>query len=302
MTGRGHRIRRLLLFILLPALLLDPGGGRGEAAEEPVRFVEEAAADSFGPMVYSFDTPTLKYTIEQFAMGGELCYLTRLWVKEPARQIRKKTAKWEKNLLYARDMARALPEAVLAVNGSGFVSPQYPEIPDNYPGESKDYFYTPLGSLTVTDGEVFRNLEGVPYYGLALTEDGLQMYTGEDNEAVLSEHPVQTWSFYTTCPMLRNNEDLLPAEWDFADQRASRTIIARLDRNNYLLLHVSSRRKGGLSLRRAVTFFQENYDRAEWVYNLDGGPSSTFLYKRKNGRWKAVYGGVKVTDILAFTE
>ena len=106
------------------------------------------------------------------------------------------------------------------MNGSGYVSPRYPEIPENYPGSSEDYYFTPLGSVTVTNGEVFRNLDGVPYYGLALTEDGLQMYTGADNEAVLAEQPVQTWSFYTSCPMLRNNEDLLPEEWDFADRRA----------------------------------------------------------------------------------
>ena len=77
-------------------------------------------------------------------------------------------------------------------NGSGFVSPLYPEIPENYPGVSEDYFYTPLGSLTITDGEVFRNLEGVPYYGLALDADGLQMYTGADNGEVLATEPSQT--------------------------------------------------------------------------------------------------------------
>ncbi|MBP5726999.1 MAG: hypothetical protein J6Y48_07975, partial [Clostridia bacterium] len=102
---------------------------------------------------------------------------------------------------------------MLAINGSGFVSPQYPEIPDNYPGTSEYYYYTPLGSLTVTDGEVFRNLENVPYYGLALDADGLQMYVNADNEEVLATNPSQTWSFYTNCPMLLDNEDILPAGW-----------------------------------------------------------------------------------------
>ena len=297
MNARRGQARRLVLWLL--CLLLAAGYGGAALAEEPVNFVSDAEADSVGVMKYSLDTPTLKYTIEVFVMHGERCYLTRLWVQDPARQIQKATAEWRKTLRFSKDMAGDLPDAMLAVNGSGYVSPQYPEIPENYPGSSEDYFYTPLGSVTVTNGEVFRNLEGVPYYGLALTEDGLQMYTGEDNEAVLAEQPVQTWSFYTSCPMMRNNEDLLPEEWDFADRRAQRTIIARVDKNNYLILSVTKDLRGGISLRRAVTFFQENFD-TEWVYNLDGGVSSALLVKGEKGKWKPIIGGAKDEDIMAF--
>lgn len=53
-----------------------------------------------------------------------------------------------------------------------YVSPVFPSIPDDYPGDSPDYYFTPLGSLTITDGQVFRNLEGVAYYGLTLEADG----------------------------------------------------------------------------------------------------------------------------------
>ena len=288
--------RRALCVLLLLAAFFLQGAA---AAEEPVNFVADAEADSLGVMKYSLDTPTLKYTIESFVMHGERCWFSRIWVQDPARQIGKATGEWKKTLRFCKDMAQDLPDAMLAVNGSGYVSPQYPEIPENYPGTSEDYYYTPLGSVTVTNSEVFRNLEGVPYYGLALTADGLQMYTGADNEEVLAEQPVQTWSFYTTCPLLRNNEDLLPEEWDFADRRAARTVIARLDRNNYLLLTVTKDLKGGLSLRRIQTFFQENFN-AEWVYNLDGGVSTALLVKNSKGKWKPVIGGARDEDILAF--
>ena len=156
----------------------------------------------------------------------------------------------------------------------------------------------------MTDGEVFRNLDGVPYYGLILNADGLQMITGEDNMNVLVRNPAQTWSFYTTCPMLRNNEDLLPEEWVFADRRAARTCVARLDRNNYLLLSVRDDMKGGVSLRRAVEFFRDNFPDAEWAYNLDGGPSSALLC-REEGKKKVrtiMGGGAKDADCMAFTE
>ena len=287
---------------LLASLLLVSGTAAGE--EEPVHFIQRAERECVGSMMVTYDAPTLKYTIETFLMNGERCYLTRIWIKDPLKQIRKVTGKWKKALDFPKTMATKLPEAVLLVNGSGYVSPQFPEIPDNYPGKSSDYYYTPLGSLTVTDGEVFRNLEDVPYYGLILNKDGLQMITGEDNGKVLAMEPTQTWSFYTTCPMLRNNEDLLPEEWVFADRRAARTCVARLDTHNYLFLSVREDTKGGISLRRALTFFQDNFPEAEWVYDLDGGPSSALLC-REQGKKKirTIMGGsAKDADCMAFVE
>lgn len=286
---------------LLLCLLLFPLAAPAE--EEPAFFFSDVEADRLGKITRTYDSPTLKYTVESFTMSGERCFLTRIWVKDPARQIRKVTSDWKKNLKFPKVMAEKIPDAALVINGSGYVSPQYPEIPDNYPGESKDYFYTPLGSVTVTDGEVFRNLEGVPYTGLTLEAEGLQMYTGADNAEVLAADPLQTWSFYVECPMLRDNEDLLPEEWPFADRRASRTVIARLDKHNYLILSADSGKKGGITLRRAVVFFQANF-RAEWVYNLDGGPSSALICrKRGQKKMRAVMGGgAKDADIMVFTE
>ena len=292
-------MRRRLLCMMLCFLLCAAAA----AAEEPASFFENAERDSVGRTVRTYDSPTLKYVQEKFHMEGEVCYLTRIWVSDPARQIRKATSKWEKDVQYPEKIAKQIPEAVVAINGSGFVSPKYPEIPDNYPGESRDYHYTPLGSVTVTDGEVFRNLEGVSYYGLALDADGLQMYVDADNGTVLATNPVQTWSFYIECPMMRNNEDILPQNWPFADRRAARTIIARIDRNDYLILTATKQNRTGISLRRAVEFFRENFD-TEWVYNLDGGDSTALMCRKKGAKKMklAISRYAKIVDIMAFTE
>ena len=143
---------RKLLCLMLCLMVLPLGG----LAEEPADFFDRAEADSIGKIKRTYDSPTLKYTVEQFAMEGERCYLTRVWIQEPARQIRKATADWKKNVMRPAFIAERIPGIALAVNGSGFVSPRYPEIPENYPGKSEDYHYTPLGSLTVTDGREFR--------------------------------------------------------------------------------------------------------------------------------------------------
>ena len=272
-------------------------------AEEPADFFDQAEAESIGRFVRDYDSPTLKYTMEKFLMEGEICYLTRIWVQDPARQIRKATSKWKEDVKTADRLAAKVQGAALVINGSGFVSPLYPWIPENYPGTNEDYYYTPLGSLTVTDGEVFRNLEGVSYYGLALDEDGLQMYVDADNEEVLATSPAQTWSFYIGCPMLRDNEDILPEDWEFADQLASRTVIGRVDKHNYLILTVTRERGKGITLRRASEFFRENF-RTEWVYDLDGGQSFA-LMSRKPGKKRMITiatGGAKIADIMAFTE
>lgn len=112
------------------------------------------------------------------SIEGCKCYITRVWMKYPGYQIKKATAVWEKDIQLPEKMASRIEGCALAINGSGYVSPIYPWIPENYPGTNSDYFYTPLGSLTVTDGKVYRLLQGVPYYGLTLQRDGLHLHVG----------------------------------------------------------------------------------------------------------------------------
>ena len=80
-------------------------------AEEPDGFFDRVEADSIGKIFRNYDSPTLKYTAESFTMDHAKCYLVRLWVKEPERQIRKATADWKKNRQYPVNMAKQIPDA-----------------------------------------------------------------------------------------------------------------------------------------------------------------------------------------------
>lgn len=259
--------------------------------------------DFSGNVKRTYDSPSLKYSVESFRYEGVLCYLSKIWVQDPGRQIRKATSEWKKNIKLPVHIAEQIPEAALVINGSGYVSPTYPWIPEDYPGQNKDYYYTPLGSLTVTDGEILRNLDGVPYFGLTLEKDGLHMYTEEDNEIVLAAHPSQTWSFYVECPMIRNNKVITPEGWSFAGRKAKRTVIGRVDRNNYLILSVSDDGGLGLTLQDVNRFFLKHFE-MEWLYNLDGGPSSALLCRARNRKkLTTIMGGkAKDADIMAFSE
>ncbi|MBO5502614.1 MAG: hypothetical protein J6A48_11385, partial [Clostridia bacterium] len=216
-----------------------------------------------GQPVAAHDSSTLRWQIEQFTHQEAACYLTKVWMQDPGRQIGKATADWEENVLDTAVIAQRAPEASLLINASGYVTRIYSWIPDNYPGTNEDYYNTPLGSLTITNGQVFRCLTGVPYYGLTLNTDGLRLHVGDDPEAVLSQHPSQTWSFYVECPIIRDHQSILDPEWRFTNTPAMRTIVAKMDANNYIILTVT-RGNRGLTMRQCVDFLIGQFD-PEWA-------------------------------------
>ena len=255
-------------------------------------------------LIRSYESETLNYTIERFLLDGVTCYLTRVTMADPGRQIRKATAKWRKDIRVPSEIAKRLDSLpALVINGSGYVSPTYPGIPDNYPGVSRDYFYTSLGSLVITDGEVKRNLEGVDFYGLTLQKDGLHLHVGERNEDVLAQEPSQSWAFYVKCPLIRDGEIILDREWEWANRKALRNIIMDMGGGTYLDLMVTDKSGRGLTVVRCTDFIQETFHPL-WAYNLDGGPSVALLARKKGDRkLKTVYGNnSKDFDIMAFYE
>jgi len=285
-------VKKLILWLLV---MLLPICALGEALPVyPYTFS--------GEEVSRYEAESLHIVVEKFQYEGTTCYVSKICMADPGKQIKKATANWEVDIQYPSVMAQKIPGAVLVINGSGYVSPVFPWIPENYPGVSEDYHYTPLGSLTVTDSQVFRCLPGVPYYGLTLQADGLHMHVGEDNMEILQANPTQTWSFYVECPVVQDHQSILDPEWRFAYTPAIRTIIARMDDHNYLTLTVTSR-GGGLTMTEAVEMIQRYFD-PEWVYNLDGGPSSALLF-RGSGEEEltALWGGMREdADIMAFVE
>lgn len=298
-------LKRLLsllfcLFLLVSAHCEDFVLSDDEEDAEPLLMDLVDHYEFCGKVKQTYQSDTLHWQIEEFTYEKATCLVVKIWMSEPGRQIRKATGQWKKSLSKPEDMAKSIPEATLVINGSGYVSPTFPEIYDNYPGSSPDYYYTPLGSVTVTDGEVFRQLEGVPYYGLTLQQDGLHLHVGEDPASVLAQSPTQTWSFYVECPVILHHQSILDLDWKFTNTRHLRNIISQIDEQNYVLLLVTKR---GLTMAQCVAFLQENFD-PDWTYNLDGGPSIA-LYTRKTpgGSLKRVAGGTsKDHDIMAFTD
>lgn len=295
-------MKRVLGLILILCLLLTNACAETAGTEEPLPPAEYSWHPKYP--IYTYESESLRYSLGKFGAYNTTCYLAEIWVADPYRQIGKVSAPWKEAIELPIKMVESVPEIALAVNGSGYVSPVFPWIPADYPGTNSDYYYTPLGSLTVTDGEIYRDLEGVPYYGITLEKDGLQMYVGEENSTVLANDPSQTWSFYVQCPLIRDGQSLLPVGWTFAETKAMRTVIVRIDRNNYLLLTVSNSGCAGLTLFDVVDFLLSHYEGIEWAYDLDGGPSSALIYRRQGKKtFHTLWGGdAKDMDILYFRE
>lgn len=287
-------MRKLLILVLLLSLLLPA------YAEEALPLPVYPHAYS-GEVVAEHASDSLVWSIEKCKVDKTTVYVTKVWMADPGRQIGKAASDWRKNIQNAAALAEQEPDASLIINASGYVTKTYKWIPENYPGTNSDYYFTPLGSVTVTDGETFRCLDGVPYYGLTLNADGLRLHVGDDPQAVLAENPSQTWSFYVECPVIRDHESILDPEWKFTNTKAMRTVIAQMDANNYVILTVTNK-GGGLTMARVVEFLQTEFD-PEWAYNLDGGPSSALMYRDEKGKLKTVWkNGQKNVDIMTFGE
>lgn len=285
-------MRKLLLILLC----LLPLCARGE--ELPLWPYEES-----GVLVAEHHSDTLSWRIEETQVEGAQVFLSKVCMADAGRQIGKATADWEQNVLSTGEIVLRAPEASLIINASGYVTRVYSWVPENYPGRNSDYFNTPLGSLTVTDGEVFRHLEGVPYYGLTLNTDGLRLHVGEDPAQVLAQQPAQTWSFYEECPVIRDHASILDPDWRFTNTRAMRTIIAKMDDHNYLILTVTrGGKQRGLTMQQCVDYLLAAFD-PEWAYNLDGGPSSALMYRDEEGKLITVWkNGQENADIMYFAE
>ena len=285
-------MRRLLILLLIVCLLPL------NALADPLPEYPYAYS---GRKVASHDSDSLRWTVERITVDDVTCYISKIWMADPGRQIGKATADWRENVLDTAQIAYRAPDASLLINASGYVTSRYSWIPDNYPGTNSDYYFTPLGSITVTNGQVYRHLEGVPYYGLTLNEDGLRLHVGDDPAKVLAENPTQTWSFYVECPVIQDHQSILDPDWRFTNSTAMRTIIAKMDANNYIVLTVT-RDGWGLTMQQCVDFLLEEFD-PEWAYNLDGGPSSALMYRDHKGRLRSIWkNGQENVDIMTFSE
>ena len=161
-------IRPLLCFLLAAALCcFGAAGAMSEGLEvTDLEFPAPGAQEVFPPEEYDFskrvytryESETLIYTIESFTLDSIPVLLTKIWVQDPEHQIRKVNAPWGEGLSNPLNLAREIPGVVLATNASGYITKQYPDIPESYANSIADELRRTLGcAVRITSGMTHAN-------------------------------------------------------------------------------------------------------------------------------------------------
>ena len=69
-----------------------------------------SAPDAGAETVLSYQSETLRFTVESLCYQGAACYLTQVWMADPGKQIRKATSTWSRTCATPRKWPRTSPE------------------------------------------------------------------------------------------------------------------------------------------------------------------------------------------------
>ena len=239
---------------------------------------------------WSYDGENIKVTIQSFKYKNVLnrkyndhtdaakptCYITRIWVKDPATQINQLSSQNNKKT--------PATFAKTAENNNGIILANV----DCTTGGRHD--------LLVKNGKIIRNeLKKDNIQGIALTPYGLKAYYKATADEVIED--ANSGNIKATFRMwyLRKKEQqrynmMLVYNGQKTKGgiqqkvRSARSIIAKVDNNNYFLITVlgytgnSEKKKGkGLRLPQCQQLLLEIG--CEWAFNWDGGQSTSLCYR-----------------------
>ncbi len=256
-------------------------------------------------IVCDYRSDTLCYTVTRYEWRDAVCYATRVHMESPGEQIGKSSSEFRVSLSLPSELAKnAEREVALAVNGSGFISRNFPYIPPEYPGKSSDYHNQPWGTLTVIHGQVYRKLDGLLFTGLTLQKDGLRMHSVEPVENVLQNNPQETWSFYDYAVVIADGEIMIDPAIKFNAATNTRNILCRIDDQEYLIVTITKEgERYGLTMVEAAEMIESLFS-PEWAFNLDGNGSYALLVRQSpsDPLYPLVGNRTRVTDIVYFSE
>jgi hypothetical protein len=266
------------------------------------------------------DTDTLKIWIERvnrYYEGRTEFYVTHIWAKEPYAQFKSQVPDdygvnlvTPHNLLKNAVIQKSLDNKLaVAVNASGFVVAGV--WGDNYYKVNKEYNNTATCPLVISDGKVIRDFSGLIMpswvsYTYGLNKDGnLTFYKYpagdkiDENKAIAKKIQddgiLNTFGF---SPVLVWNGELYNQETD----KNIRQGFCQIDKNNFVFItdkYVSAR--NGFSFKELGEYMISLG--CKTGFNLDGGGSTSLIYKEKTGEPEVVITQHRqVADIVYFHE
>lgn len=270
-------------------------------------------------IIASESTDTLKVWIESKKRSGRTSYyVTHVWAKDPYNQFKLKTpenfgnqVEVALNIINGAISKYGLNNKLLvAVNASGFV------IKNSFGHEhyylvNNAFNYTAGIPLVLSDGKVMRNIAGeklpaTMYVTYGLKKDGnLAAYTypggynpSENNaiaNKIISDGVKNTFGFN---PILVTNSKVVTNGTD----RNIRQGFCQIDKNNFVFItdeYVEAR--NGFSFVELANYMVNLG--CKTGFNLDGGGSTSLIFKSKNSSAKVITGNTRrIADVIYFHE
>lgn len=247
-----------------------------------------------GTVVQSYSDSSIKVSIEKVSKY----YVTRIWLKNPAQQLKKQEAGWGEELKTVNEMLNATEKTIVGCNASGFYlkgswTPKEDEI------KKTPWNKTTEGYLVITNGAIRREIENKNCNALLgiLPNGSLKYY---ENNPYSDVHNDRVKNTFTFGPLLI--KDGQPYKQVIGSPRQSykgsaiRTTIGQIDSNNYVIITA----KDSATLNEIATLGVKLG--CQILYNLDGGGSTTLWFRGKlTGKGTQVMkSGRAVADALCF--
>ena len=268
-------------------------------------------------IIRTADSDTLKVTVEKNEKGNYL--VARVWVLDPYNQIKKGTSTWGVNAMQpAKIIANDVEKynyqnkIIVGLNGSGFYNGAT-WTPSCSSSCQRDYKYTTEGGLAITEGKVVRSWYQDSYVDrsrndavYAISKEGnLEAYPNTNSyseserkslfDGIINKGYRNTWMFR---PVIMQDGKIASSNvlGTFINGENKRSIVCQVDQNNYILLTALSH--GIDKLRSLLPSLG-----CKTAVNLDGGGSTSMLYKGKNSNVEALYGGGRsIVDVFYIVE
>ena len=260
---------------------------------EPIK-IDTTQKGPSGTVVQSYSDSSIKVSVEKISEY----YVTRIWLKDPSKQLRKQEAGWGEALKTVNEMLNATEKTIVGCNASGFYlkgswTPKEDEI------KKTPWNKTTEGFLVITNGVIRREIENKNCNALlgVLPNGSLKYYENNPYSDVHNDGVKNTFTFG---PLLI--KDGQPYKQVIGSPRQSyagsgmRTTIGQIDSNNYVIITTKSK----ATLNEIATLGVRLG--CQILYNLDGGGSTTLWFRGKltgNGT-QVMKSGRAVADALCF--
>ena len=265
-----------------------------------------------GQWLYGYSDNNIQAWVE--SIDG--CYVTKIWVRDPSRQLKKCETNIgsglydsqpfdSMRLMPVQNMVQGVPGAVVACNGSGF------NLAGSWEGQKKyggNWDRTPTGHVIITNGVLRRNRSEVNETEklLGILDDGtLQLFSGKCStlyDTLVKAGVVNTIHFDSKLLI----SDYVPS-YDGKTDAAPRTAFGQIDKNNYVIINVNARRIQGeewkYQTRDQITQLGMKLG-CKTLYNCDGGGSSQLWFVGHGTVFHGQSDGVgirPVSDAILFT-